>query len=419
MCMFRGSQFNCNHNSLTTKRTKESLVESLEEYMLLAAHPTKKTPPNVRGVNNAGLWDIDPQRIIIPVLHCPMGLVDKVLECFKNWVNLDVEDIRNDAATLARSNYRLAKTQHDTAIQKQQEAMHALSLVLNVDADYPAAKALERAADRARKEAKKAESEAKQQYDLQMQRHNAKKISLNQKFEHVFRHNGVKREHYHGGKFNGVNCIRIMAQAKELLLGGGDDDEAVDDHGFLQLCLLSKEDTAIEDAIRDKCKDFARLLGLLDAIWSTVRGIDAGLLPTEAQQLSLQIALLEAKELWLRMNISTLQPKWHLTFDGHLLEQFKQFQGLADKSDESIEKGHQTLKLLRDRFRGISSYEQKETCIRRELRRGRSPEIQQHIDKYEALIKQSTSTKRARDTVERQDNNKRAKQEKREAYIAH
>jgi hypothetical protein len=112
----------------------------------------------------------------------------------------------------------------------------------------------------------------------------------------------------------------------------------------------------------------------------------------------LQTALLEAKELWLAMNLSTLQPKWHLTFYGHLLEQFNRYGGLADKSDETIEKWHQTLKTLRDRFRGITLYEQKETCVRRELCRGQSPEIQQHIDKYEASIKQSDATKRARDT---------------------
>jgi hypothetical protein len=265
MCMFKGSQFNCNHNSLT-KWTKESLMECLEEYMLLVAHPTKKAPPNVRGVNCAGLWDIDPQRIIIPILHCPMGLINKVLESFKIWVNLDVEDFHNDVAQEARSTFRLAKIQHETAIQKQQDAMLALSLVLNVKADYPAAKALERAADRARKEAKKAESEAKQQYDQQMQRHNAKKNSLNQKFEDVYRLNGIKREHYHGGKFNGVNCIRIIARAKELLLGG--DEEGVDP-GFLQLCLLSKETTVSEATVWDKCKDFARILGLLDAVWSS------------------------------------------------------------------------------------------------------------------------------------------------------
>jgi hypothetical protein len=127
----------------------------------------------------------------------------------------------------------------------------------------------------------------------------------------------------------------------------------------------------------------------------------------EEQKIKLQTALLEAKELWLEMKVSTLQPKWHLTFDGHLMDQYSRYGGLADKSDESIEKGHQTLKVLR---------EQQETCIRRELRRSRSPAIQQHIDRYQTSIKQSSTIKRSRDTEERLDNKKKAKEEKRDAY---
>jgi hypothetical protein len=204
-----------------------------------------------------------------------------------------------------------------------------------------------------------------------------------------------------------------MEHSQDLLLGKEDYP------GFLQKCLLSRHPTAAsEDTVRATCQNYARLLGLLDAIWSTIRGLDSGLLPTDGQKIMLQTALLQAKELWLDMKLSTLQPKWHLTFDGHLLEQFNKYGGLADKSDETIEKNHQTLKVLRDRFRGISSYEQRETCIRRELRRSRSPEIQGIIDKYEALIKHSATTKRATDTAERVHGNKRAKLEKREAHIA-
>jgi hypothetical protein len=271
---------------------------------------------------------------------------------------------------------------------------------------------MERSTDKARVEAKKEETKAKEIYREFMQRHNAKKSSLNQQFENVYRANGVKREHYHGGKFNGVNCIRIMGNSKAIVLG------STHTPGFLQLCLANKTATATNEMIQSTCRQYCRLLGLLDAIWSSVRGLDAGLLPTDAQQLLLQTALLEAKELWLTMDLSTLQPKWHLTFDGHLLEQFKRYGGLADKSDETIEKGHQTLKNLRERFRGISSYEARETCIRRELRRSKSTEIQEQIDKYEAMIKQAPATKRAIDTNERQDNKKKAKQEKREAFVA-
>jgi hypothetical protein len=101
------------------------------------------------------------------------------------------------------------------------------------------------------------------------------------------------------------------------------------------------------------------------------------------------------------MELSTRQPKWHLTFDGHLLQQLTTYRGLADKSDETIEKRHQDLKLLRDRFRGVPSYELREACIRRELRQSRCLAIQSQIDQYEAMIKQSTGTKRASDTPQR------------------
>jgi hypothetical protein len=182
--------------------------------------------------------------------------------------------------------------------------------------------------------------------------------------------------------------------------------------------LQSKIASVTEEFVESTCKSYSRLLGLLDAIWSTVRGIDAGLLPTAQHCSALESALAEAKALWLFMDLSTLQPKWHLTFDGHLFNQFKTFGGLADKSDETIEKWHQVLKGLRDGFRGIVSYEQREGCIRRELRRRRLPEIQQVIDAYQALIKQSSGTKRAIDTAMRQEDKKRVKQEKWDAHIA-
>jgi hypothetical protein len=407
MCMLKGSEFNCPLHTVLPRRTKEALVECLEQYMLLASHPTRKAPPNYKGVNGPGLWDIDPQRIIIPILHCPMGLVDKILESFKHWVNLEVEDFKDGETEAARGVYVFAKHQHATAILAYEQAKE---LARNAPL-CAVAKAMERAANKARIAASKEETKAKEVYSERVQCHNAKKTSLNQQFEIVYRNNGVKREHYHGGKFNGVNCIRIMSMSKEILCG---DDTST---GFLQCCLLSKIEAIPEAVVQSTCENYCRLLGLLDAIWSTVRGLHAGLLPTDPQKQSLQKALDEAKTMWIQMKLSTLQPKWHLTFDGHLLEQFTTYDGLADKSDETIEKGHQTLKVLRDRFRGVSSYEMTEACIRRELRRGRSPEIQQHIDKYEASIKQSLGTKRALDTVERLDNKKKAKQEKRDAFI--
>jgi len=51
------------------------------------------------------------------------------------------------------------------------------------------------------------------------------------------------------------------------------------------------------------------MLGLLDVVWSNVRGIDAGLLPTTDQIEQLKKATTDGKSLWLSMGLGTLQPK--------------------------------------------------------------------------------------------------------------
>jgi hypothetical protein len=226
MCTSKASEFNLSDESpIATLRTKENLAECLEQYMLVATE--KNAPANVKGVNGSGLCDIDPQRIIIPILHCPMGLVDKVLETFKQWVNLDVEDFKDVETEGARSVYRVARQRSKDGVVAHEQAME----LAKATPTSTMARAMALEANKARIKLNKAESQAKKIYDEIVQRHNAKKSSLNQKFESVFRKNGVKREHYHGGKFNGVNCIRIMDRCKSLFLGNGETP------GFLQILL--------------------------------------------------------------------------------------------------------------------------------------------------------------------------------------
>jgi len=106
-----------------------------------------------------------------------------------------------------------------------------------------------------------------------------------------------------------------------------------------------------------------------------------------------------------------------LTFDGHLVAQVIRYGGLADKSDDTVEFQHQTLMKLRDRYRSVTSYQRREVCIRRELKRKKSPEIQSHIDKYEASISVKTTNKRAVAAMEHQQEQQEAKRVKREAVV--
>ena len=246
-----------------------------------------------------GLWDVDPERIIIPILHCPMGLIDKILESFNRWVQLYVEDLQKYQQVHGiRCVYRLAIQQHKNAVEINQQAQD----IAEANKNLPVAQVAATTANAARIAAVKAKSKAKLQFDQEIQKHNAKKDSLNQLFEKVFRKNGVKREHYHGGKFNGVNCIRLMENSKAIFVGD------VDAPGFLSLCLDNRCEEATEQMVRLKCQQFCQLFGLMDAIWSTVRGLNAGLLPTIDQTTTLAKALDKAKKLWLHMKLSTNQP---------------------------------------------------------------------------------------------------------------
>lgn len=186
---------------------------------------------------------------------------------------------------------------------------------------------------------------------------------------------------------------------------------------FAAAIISKKIPTKTNNEIEEKCRQFARLLSLLDIIWSNVRGIDAGLLPTEDQINQLRTALTKAKATWLSMNVGTRQPKWHLTFDGHLLQQVIKHGGLADKSDDTIEFQHQLLMKLRDRYRSITSYQRKETCIRKELRRQKSPEITRIIDQHQQSIKKDPSSKRQLDFTERKQEQRDTKKAKRDAVL--
>jgi len=127
------------------------------------------------------------------------------------------------------------------------------------------------------------------------------------------------------------------------------------------------------------------MMGLMDVMWSSVRGIDAGLLPTDDQVARLRKASSEGKTLLIQMKMSTRQPKWHMTFDGHLLHQVITHGGIADKADDTIEFQHQILMKLRDRCRSVTSFQRREGCMQRELRRRKSPEIQSHIEDWELV----------------------------------
>ena len=72
---------------------------------------------------------------------------------------------------------------------------------------------------------------------------------------------------------------------------------------------------------------------------------------------------------WTRCRITTLQPKWHVTFVGHLFHQVKQHQGLADKNDDIIEKAHQPWKREKERTWNIKNFQLQQRCQLKSVRK--------------------------------------------------
>ena len=395
-CQKGSKGFNCDQTQPQHMRTKASLANCLNKHN--ARRMTNKGTRNHLGVNNIGLLDVDPQRIIVPILHCPMGLVDKVLETFKLW-SISVESLPDESNQIREAHHN-TQAAWTAAVALENEAK-----ILNEQQRTANSATLLRDATETRGEAKAAERKAKLVYDEMVKRHNSRLFSLSQSFDTVLRSNNTKKEHCHGGKCNGVNCVRIVDKAQVLFAE------------FAATTKQKKVATVSDDEIDAKCSTFSKLLALLDVIWSSVRGIEAGLLPTTAQSEELRSVVSNTKQLWLSMGMGAMQPKWHMTFDGHLVDQAIKCGGLADKSDESVEFQHQLLKKLRDRHRSIPSFQRREECIRRDLRRRRSPEMQKQIKQCEAAKKVKPDSKRQLASDERQQEVRAAKRTKREAIL--
>lgn len=204
------------------------------------------------------------------------------------------------------------------------KALEAQERHHNEQAKTPESKALFQQATTTGKLAKRNEVKARTNFEKQGKQHNTRFCSLSQTHDTTFQSHKITKEHCHGGKHNGVNCIKIMEKAEELFTA------------FASEIKLKKIPTVGDEVINSKCHQHANLLGLLDEIWANVRGIqvDAGLLPTQLQLESLEKATSKAKALWLQMELGTKQPKWHVTLDGHLLHQIKFYGGIADKSND-------------------------------------------------------------------------------------
>ena len=400
LCTLGASQFNCDlEDCVSKRRTIQNMYASLIKY--LHKSRTSVSLKNVDGVNNFPLIPVDVTKVIVPILHCPMGLVDKLISSFLDYVWQKV-------LLLPADDDLIRQKLQDTCVQ----LASSIALLRHVKFVYDESKTPvnKQEVKRVQVEKNKAVEErarANKAYEKMIRSHSRRAGSFTTRLEATYRALGISREYYHGGKFNGVNCIRIMEQSTNIF------DNAT-------TLLLEMRDPALEtvENIQQTSENYSKLLGCLDAIWANVHGLESGLLPSDDQLAFLETAISEGKKRWLELGLSTKQPKWHLTFDGHLLHCVKLFGGLADKDDAVIEKGHQEWTRLQERFCRIRNFEKRQTCIMRAWRQRRHHSIISAIEEFESKRpkhKADTERKRKADGVKAEE--KESKKVKRESFV--
>lgn len=396
LCEKSKSQFNCSKESTKdSKRTKRKLEEAYLAFELKSQ--TSASVNNVRGVNLPQLFEtMDIENFIIPVLHSPMGLVNKVCESMLFWVIYDCIELPDEGSELRRA-YRNA----NRSLEQQQDELRQRKT------QYEKGDARINEAQKKKNEALKKKAAAKKMFDRFSNTYKLKEGAYHSRLEEIYRRVSVLRQVYHGGEFNGVDCIRIMENA----------DLIVDGIAEVVNGMMSNEPDEgmfeTKASMKATCRKFKLLLVILSAIWSRIRGVEHGLLPSAEDVNILRNDLDAGKRLWLDLGLSTHQPKWHLTFDGELELQYEKKGGLADKCEDVIEKMHQTFGKLRRRYSRVQNFKQRHLLIRKEWRRLRHHRCRKIVAEFHSRKKHHQNTTRKRRAINNQLGIREAKRMKR------
>lgn len=173
--------------------------------------------------------------------------------------------------------------------------------------------------------------------------------SLYSKCEQIFKEHNVDRGSYHGGKFNGVNIIRLMLDSKEIM-----------ERIALLFQTEGREDSKEKSA--SLCKDVGDLLQAWDSIFACIHELD----PTDefCDQLQKDIDVVMTK--WRELKLS-VTPKGH-GVETVVTKQMKRFPGgIAPYLEYWVEHAHQTGGVRDTQWKGLSLKKQGELGAKRDV----------------------------------------------------
>jgi hypothetical protein len=312
-------------------------LEKLKDAKRLFKNRSAKSQKNHKGVNADALIEIvEPENFIFPALHDQMGLVNKSLSHLLTYGERHVEKLPPEH-TATREELLDA----EKALSKKTEELLTFD---NTKAVRLAELKRQRAADESKKEieelvAEKAELDkellnaqqrkknAKKKYDEMRKKRGKVEDSLAYQLDENLKKIGAKIEAYHGGDLNGGSSRAVMEKAKEFF-------------EMMKTSLIDAKHDECEltdEQIKEMMHHYTLLYTELGSCFSYIRQI----LPTDEDLLHLKMSINNARKLWKDVLTISCTPKAHALFDGHAYEQHERLQGIGDKLEDFVEKGHQ------------------------------------------------------------------------------
>jgi hypothetical protein len=214
--------------------------------------------------------------------------------------------------------------------------------------------------------ARQCKKNAKKKYDEMRKKRGKVEDSLAYQLDENLKKIDAKIEAYHGSDLNGGSSRAVMEKAKEFF-------------EMMKTSLIDAKHDECEltdEQIKEMMHHYTLLYTELGSCFSYIRQI----LPTDEDLLHLKMSINNARKLWKDVLAISCTPKAHALFDGHAYEQHERLQGIGDKLEDFVEKGHQLG--IRDERRtwNIKNWETMQRSQIRHSRRGSSAAILNHIN---------------------------------------
>eukprot|EP00978_Attheya_sp_CCMP212_P025588 scaffold82537_cov26-Attheya_sp.AAC.1 len=378
---------------------KWTLEEMHETQTQLEDEDISDTPQNRKGIVAKPLFDsVEISSYIISLLHCEIGIGNKILSSFFSWVDYRVEIITEEErlaqetylrakedALEAEEEWELWKNQHgpematarntrttlnEMRIQRNEngfliytnderiELQEESNVLRNQIAEMMNEK---RGLEALNKSFKAIATESKKEYEKLKKSRGTSHIR--EKLENVLVLHGIERASYHGGDLPGTHVQLLFQKGINIF----SEMENVMREELVENALLHR--TCTEDEVTDICNRYVEICTLLDGLFSISRTPSGEATEEIVEEAKRYVRAVMVK--WRDLLLPVTMPKIH-GIEDHLIEQMVKWQGIGCFIEDFIEQAHQfgvndesRTRGMRDRERAATSHSTWEYALNR------------------------------------------------------